>query len=418
MSDVRRLVGGSALLVVGGLVASVFSYLYNLRAAHALGPVGYADLGALFSLLMVATVASGACVTLGMRWSAQAQADERRALARRFAMSAAGVGLVVAAIGLLPIGPVTSALSLDRVDYILVLLQVPLLLYLSALRGVFQGAQRFLFVALSQVAEMVMRLGIGAGALMLGYGVTGALAAVLAATGLTALATTVGALDFQRSAVERTGGLNLDGKMLFADVLPNLAAAGLLAVLLNADILIVKQVVTEELAGQYVAISTIAKIILYLVAPVASAAFPLITSKSQAGEKHYQVLALALCLTLLGALGVQAIYTIAPGTLVKALYGDAYVSAYTMLPTVGWFIVVYALVNLTTFYFLAMGQRRFLALFAVLLTATLVVARGVDVAMLVRIQILTAGTLAILVSFFAVYLWQKRDQLALLLKTP
>lgn len=87
--------------------------------------------------------------------------------------------------------------------------------------------------------------------------------------------------------------------------------------------------------------------------------FPMISEHRAKGEKHYKVFFFSLILTLLLSLLVLGIYSIAPGTVIKILYGTKYTPYYALLPQIGLAFLFYSLVNLMTNYYMAIKNFTF-----------------------------------------------------------
>src|SRR3989339_1486212 len=71
MSIGQRLIKSSTIILVGTVVASLFSYLFNMLMGRMLGPIKYGELTALMSLLAIISVAGGAILTITMRYSGE-----------------------------------------------------------------------------------------------------------------------------------------------------------------------------------------------------------------------------------------------------------------------------------------------------------------------------------------------------------
>jgi len=165
-------------------------------------------------------------------------------------------------------------------------------------------------------------------------------------------------------------------------------------------------------AGLYAAVSNVAKIILYVSAPIISVMFPMISEKKTKGEKHYKMFLLALSLTMLSSLVVLAAYSVAPGTIMRVLYGTTYTGFYSLLPVVGFYVVIYSLVNLVVNYFLAVRDFIFLWLFGLALVVLFgsVAFYHPSIEMVVRLFVST--TSALFAILMARYLYTKRLQLS------
>ena len=243
---------GGAQLLAAAVVALVCNYLFLLGAGRLLGSADYGTVAALAGLLTVVLLPTGAIQMAISREVSRHEALGEQAEAAAFVRglvvlgAKATVPLIVVALALLV--PMRELLRIDATE--------PVALAMTALVGVFlfpislgclQGQQRFRALAFNSAAPMVIRLAFFA-ALVVGgtrlYGALGALA-------VSSVAGTTMALIANRSVLRSARGITVPNLRPFLRYLVPVAV-GLfgIAVLTNADILIVKARFSAEDAGR------------------------------------------------------------------------------------------------------------------------------------------------------------------------
>jgi len=174
---------------------------------------------------------------------------------------------------------------------------------------------------------------------------------------------------------------------------------------------LVKHYFSPEQAGLYSAVSTIAKIIIYITAPVIPVMFPMVSAQQIKGEKHYRIFLFSIVLALLVSLAVLAIYIIAPQTVISILYGSKYLPYYALLPLLGVAFLFYSLINIIVNYYLAIKNFVFLWFFGLILGIQLIVVSfwHPSLESIAKTLIMTNGALFVLM--FGYYLLTKKQQI-------
>lgn len=422
MNGARKLVLSSSIVFAGTIIASIFSYLFNMLMGRLLGPEQYGEMTALMSLQTIIAVAGGAILTISMRYSGELyNAKYYDALKKLFGFLTKNlffIGLAIFVICLAFVKPVANFLAIpDFLPVILIFLGVITSLLIVINKGYFQGLQKFTSLAGIGILEMVLRLGLGLLLVFAGLKLNGAIGAIVAAT-LIAYAFSFLPISkfFKNLRVNDGHKFKFDKKEIIAYTWPTLITSFFLIASLNIDVILVKHYFDPQSAGQYAAISTIAKIILYITSSIASVMFPMVSERKVKGSKHYQVFLFSLIITLAAALAILAVYVVAPGKVISILYGSEYLSAYNLLPEAGLFILFYSLINLMANYYMVIKNFFFLILyfFVFLAEITVVVLWHPSILAVVRTFILMNGILfALLLGY---YIYTKREALTLIFR--
>src|SRR6202167_2280516 len=174
-----QLYGGVLTLLAGSGLVGVTNLVYNVMTARLLGPSGFANATAVYTLLMLLS-----CITLAFQVvcakyvartvSAESRAQVFASLHQRAWMAGLGIGLVL----FLFKGPLTAYLNLpDPVLISLLALGVAFYVPLGVRRGYIQGIHAFGPLAINFMLEGLVRLGGAFLLIELGMGVKGAVLA-------------------------------------------------------------------------------------------------------------------------------------------------------------------------------------------------------------------------------------------------
>jgi len=371
MSDIRKLLSSSIIVFIGTIVSGILSYLFNVKMGDLLQPALYGELTAAMSLFTVASVGTSAFTIITMRYVGQYYyAEEGRGLGnvvKKLFIYALGLAMILFLVGWALSGVIARSFQIESSTIVVISFAAFFTsLAMTVGRGIMQGTQQFWVASMSAIVEMIGRLGLGILFVKAGWGVQGALWAILIGSLVAYIATIPKTRSLLAKSKEVTGEETaLSGKEVLTYTWPSLVMSLFLNVLLTADILLVKRYFPAVNAGEYAAVSTVAKIMFFLTGPIVSVMFPMITERRSKGERHYQMLFLSLLISLVMGGSLLLIYTIAPGLIMRTLYGDAYAAQAVLLPKVGMVMLVYALINLMANYFMAIKSYWYLVWMAV-----------------------------------------------------
>jgi O-antigen/teichoic acid export membrane protein len=421
MNEAKKLISNTSIVFTGTIIGSFFAYLFNMLTGRMLGPVLYGEFTALLSLIAILSVAGGAVMTVTMKYASDLYAKDQilgiKKLYTKFSQYVLVFAFVLFVVCLIFIKPIESYFSLNKTLPIVIALSSFVFSFLIIVnRGILQGTQKFLPLSITGALEMFLRLILGVFLIKIGLSLSGAMAAVVISTAIVYFTTLLPLKKIFKQKSTESEEFIFNKKEIVKYTLPALISSILLMVALNIDIILVKHYFDPETAGIYAAISTIAKIVLYATGAIVGVMFPMISEKKSSGEKHYKLLLFSIILTVVGALIILGAYIIAPGTIIKILYGQKYVVFYPLLSKVGFFILLYALINVMANYYLAIKDFLFLYFFGavIILQFVLIAANHSSLETVVKILIATSGLLFVLL--FGYYLVTKKEQLISYLK--
>lgn len=422
MEQAKKLLSSGLVVISGTLIGSAFSYLYNMMMGRMLGPVEYGELASLLSLVTIVAVASGAILTISMRFAGELFGLKNflgiKRVLKTFSKYSIFLGIILVLVCFLLINPIKDFLSIDKtIPLVIAFSSFVFLFPIMVNRGIIQGIQKFLPLTVVNSLEMAIRLLLGVLLVKLGFDLSGALLGFVLATAL-AYVITFWPLKKIISLPEKSSDaqLHFNKKEVLSYSWPTLVTALFLVVGINLDILLVKHFFPAEQAGIYAAISTIGKIIFYALGPLISVMFPLISEKRARGEKHYQTFFLSLALTVVIGVLAVGVYSTVPGFIIKILYGSQYLSFYYLLPQVGIFILFYTLINLIANYFMAVKDFNFLWFYGGVLIAMYLVLESYHPNLTMVLRVFTSGFGLLFALMIGYYLFTKRAQIKSLIK--
>jgi len=299
----RQLVTGGSVLAVALVVTNAGNYILNLLLGRWLSPAEFAD-ASLMVTMMLTFASISVCLALvtarfiGIRDAAGDVGGSER-LVRTLRRVALSVGIVIAA--------VVAAGSPWWRDifhtgsawpFVILACGIPFYLQCAVGRGTLQGRLRFAPLAVTFLVEMIVRLSVGSGLVLLGMGVDGAtagLALSLVAAWVTVMLFRPGHSRARRAIeagpVDASPGTSTDlaGVRAYAAFVSVLLVGQM--VINNSDVLIAKASLAPFDAGLYSAVALIGRAVFFLSWSVATVVFPVVALRHAKGESGHRVLA-------------------------------------------------------------------------------------------------------------------------------
>ncbi len=287
-----RVLSGSFILLSGSGLATAINLAYNIAVARFLGPKGFGNATAVYTLLTLLSAVTLSFQIVSAKIVAQQKsADGKYAGYRGFHGGAWICGISAALLLLLFQRTISDYLNLS--DPLLVaLLSVGIAFYipLGSRRGYLQGAYGFRRLATSLVTEGAVRLGGSLVLILLGFGVRGVIAANSAAVVVAYFAIVPAVAGRIPNPLHRSHALReMSQAMVFfsGQVLIN-----------NCDIVLVKHFFVPEAAGLYAAVAMVGRVIFSFSQAIVNSMFPLVAGTHEEERKDLTVIATSLLLVL------------------------------------------------------------------------------------------------------------------------
>lgn len=280
------------ILLSGSGFATAINFGYNIAVARFLGPKGFGHATAVYTLLTFISAVTLSFQIISAKIVAQEKTPEGKSAGyRSLHRQAWACGIVTALVLLLFRGSITDYLNLPG-PLLIVLLTVGAAFYvpLGSRRGYLQGAYGFRRLATNLVLEGAVRLGGSLLLILLGFGVSGVIAANSAAVAVAYFAIVPKlpvhiAIPFRFAYAAHE---LLQAVVFFAgQVLIN-----------NCDIVLVKHFFVPRSAGLYAAVAMVGRVIFTFSSSVVNSMFPLVAGSREEDRRDFRVIATALMLVL------------------------------------------------------------------------------------------------------------------------
>lgn len=312
-----RIVSGSVVLLSGSALTTGLNLLYNVAVARFLGPDGFGQATAVFTLLTLLSAITLSYQMVTAKVVAQQRAVGQGSDPRRIYWSAWACGLIIAAALIVFEHRIADYLHLSN-TLLIVLLSIGAAFYvpLGSRRGSVQGEQRFGALATNLVLEGLIRLGGSLILIKLGFGVNGVIAANAVAIAVAYFALT----PRRRAASPARLGLGILNREVAQAVV---FFAGQMLIN-NSDIVLVKHFFAPDAAGLYAVVAMVGRVVFALCQAVVNSMVPIVAGSRAEERKSLSLISTALVLVLaLGSLMALALRLI-PATLWTALFGPGF----------------------------------------------------------------------------------------------
>jgi O-antigen/teichoic acid export membrane protein len=315
-----QVVSGSLILLAGSGLVGVTNLVYNVAVARMLGPIGFAQATAVYTLLMLMSAVTLSFQIVCAKLVANHESPEEKAavyagLHRKAWAMGVGIGLLM----LLGRGLISSYLNLPD-QLLIVLLSAGTAFYipLGARRGCMQGVYAFSSLAGNLLIEGLVRLG---GAFLLikaGIGVRGAVLASVTAVMLAYLS------GRPQRELRVTNGLQVATS--FREGLQAIVFFAGQVVINNFDIVLVKHFFASEKAGVYAAVALVGRFVNMCAWSVVSTMFPVSAARQEdRGGRSLLYLSLGMVLSIVGVV-ILGLWMV-PNFIWKVIFGPHFTLA-------------------------------------------------------------------------------------------
>ncbi|MCB1069719.1 MAG: hypothetical protein KDL31_05145 [Kiritimatiellae bacterium] len=359
--DQSGLLRHSVFLFLTTQVANVSNLLYQAVTGRSLTTEEYGVLAAMMNLLLITATPMEALRTAMAHFVARTMKagnpGEIRWLVGIWSRRLLLVAAVVVAAGFLFSGPVADFFQLtNTAPFEITCVLVACTLFLPLMTGTFQGAEKFIWVSLSLHVWTILRLGIVYLFMLLHPSAIMGLAAHGLALAMGLLISVEGLRRLTRGYESAPPAQGMGSYFM-----QTLYLLGAFAILMNADILLVKHFFHPEDAGLFARAATIGRSVIFLPMPIALVMFPKVISRGAVDGSGRGTLLKALLLVVFlvgGAVGAVYLFPWLPLWL---LYGDRHPTAdmirllITLVTAMAPMGFTYLLINYE------MAQRRFRA---------------------------------------------------------
>jgi O-antigen/teichoic acid export membrane protein len=345
----------------GSMVANLFNYLFQITMGRMLSVQTFGEMNALFSTMIIFSVPFASITNFLAKGISSSYALEQYQQANYLIIRSYKSLLIVGAVLFLFGFSFSKLIS----DYLKISSMTPVLLLFALVFvsmiipihiGVLQGIQRIKDLSLLSAGSGFFKYAFCLVLVAFGLGLNG----IMIGTILSSLL--IGYVSFQPVARHLKKGQSPPSDNpyhLYAYAFPVLLANLALAILTQADIILVKYFFPPHEAGIYSSAAIIGKIVMYLPAAIVISLFPMVAYSRARSESTRSLILKSLGMTMvLSGSGALILYLFS-GPVVSFFFGDRFHSAVPLIGLFGLAMLPMALITIVMNYNLARGARYF-----------------------------------------------------------
>lgn len=355
------LVRGSIFIFIANNTVNFGNFLYNLMMGRLLGPEKYGELGALLSILVITgvplSILSLLIIKLVSSYWGKGELGKIYSLYLVLTPRLFLSGFLASIIMVLFIPQIAGFLYINSyLPLIIITFYLTISFPATLNKSIFSGSLYFSFLTLNSFVEVLTKLLLSFTFVLNNLDVSGALLGAFLATVIRYLLATF-ELRMIIGKVKNIS-MHIEKEMLLKTFFPVFMVSFALTSFFTVDIIMVRHFFPATEAGDYVAVSTIAKIIYYAVGPIIGVMFPIISSRVSGGKSYILPLLGTLVMTLFISSGAMFIYFLIPQVIIGFLYGDKYISASVYLGLFSFFITIYTINSILTHFLLSISYYK------------------------------------------------------------
>ncbi|CAM1368200.1 oligosaccharide flippase family protein [Tenacibaculum xiamenense] len=341
--------------MISVMIVNAGNYLYNLILGRWLGPVLFADVAVLITLLLVLSFLAMTIQLLCAKFVIEIppeRTDNFKKVIYKYTLFFSGI------IGLLCMLFAKQLIDIFHLDNSLIFflfgIGVPIYFVMSVSRGLHQGKQEFISLSQSYLLEMFGRLSLTF--ILIGFNIVNPTIAV-----------TIGILfsfvlglfpnQFTFSSLKEESVLaETETKAIYKFLLITALYEGTQIVINNSDILIVKHYFESNRAGLYASLALIGRVVYFVIWMLVMVLLPKVILAKKEGRDPQKVLINYLKFILLLTVTLVIGCYLFPEVIIAILFGKQYLSMGPLLYKYALATSLFALANVFVYYFLSLSK--------------------------------------------------------------
>jgi len=337
----------SVLAVNGG------NYLYNLILGRVLGPSEFADAAVLITFLLVLSFAAMTFQLVTAKFSVLFEHDIFKSFVSKIYKSALLAGVIAGLLIIVFANPLQNVFNTSSSNMFIVFgCGVPLYFLMSVNRGVFQGKKAFKALSITYQSEMLSRLLITLGLILI-FNIQSAV--VIAVGILTSFV--FGLIPFKRPSMVSKSALTLtkthakDIKKFFIIT----AFYELTQIIINnSDILLVKHYFESYEAGLYASLALIGRMVYFIAWMFVMLLLPTVVQLKKDGKETAPTLFKYMGYIVIISVCIIVVCLSFPETIITLLFGNAYIAMAPLLWKYAIATSMFAISNIFAYYYLSL----------------------------------------------------------------
>jgi len=363
------LISGSFLLISGGILANLFSFIFNFFMSRNLRVEDYGTFVSLVSIITLLSIPAAALaptiVTLAGNFFAEKNLGMVHVLYIKIIQILIVISIVLFTLFTIYAGPISSFFNIEDSTLLPLTAVAIMFSYVFTINlSFFQARLSFKLLSSLSVASSFTKLIFGVLLVLTGFGLSGAIGSYLLSYVIPIL---IGSFFLKNVLFHKSEKkFHISYKELVSFGIPSAVIIFCLNSFINTDILLVKHLFSEKDAGLYAGLSLVGRVVFYITAPVTTVMFPIIINRVKSSIPYKNILHGALGITAAISFFVTSFYFLFPKfTILFFLKKEEYLIVANNLGMFGIFISLYSLISVFAYYFLAIKQTKILYLLVV-----------------------------------------------------
>jgi len=354
------LIYGSSILVLGGLVANFFNFLFNLFMSRNLIVSDYGTLASIVSLIGFPTLILAALTPLVVNFAGDYFAKNQLAQIRGFYIKIlkflflVGILFFIVFIFLLP--NISTFFHIENKNILILAGFMIFLAFMGIINlSLLQAKLAFGYQVFLSLVGAAAKLILGIIFVFSGFSVTGSILA-MAISGLIMYIFSFYPIKFifDKKLISDT---SINTKELFRYGIPSALTLLGLTSFISTDVILVKHFFSPQSAGIYAGLSLLGRVIFYISAPIMGVMFPLIVQKHSKNENYTNTFKLSLFLVFVPSVLITMIYFLFPNfSIIFFLKKSEYLEGVPYLGMFGIFLSIYCLLHITANFYLSIKK--------------------------------------------------------------
>lgn len=363
----------SLILLSSSIILYLTSYLYQFYNSRALGPIDYGILATFFSILYIFGVIPSfiqmSITKFTLEFIHKKEFDKLKYLINRSFIKLPIYFLFVCISFYILNFLISKIFNFSFVDYFIsdflkmpkesfLILFIIMIFYLlvAITRGVLQGFKFFKKLGLNLSLEGLIKLGFAILFVSIGFGVSGAVLALLVSSISVFLLTL-----WQIRNSFKYDSKKFETKHIYISSIPFFVTFLVLTLIYNLDMILIKHFFEAQEAGYYGVLSTLGKIIYFSTFPIIQVMFPISSEEKIKNKKNSDSLLMksTLIVFLISSI-ITLLYFLFPSFIINLLFGKDYLIISNLLGGFGIFMILFSLCNLFAFYNLSINRWKFI----------------------------------------------------------
>ena len=409
--EISQFIGGSSITLLSSLSTGFLNYLYHLFMGRMLGSSDYGAFSSLLSLFYIFGVPTGTFSLIITKFSAGLKRNEQFFQKMEKKIIWFSLGFLLLFVVLTPI--ISSFLHLDiSLPVFLVGLSLSIG-FLATFKGAtLRGRLNFVPLAVGSTVSTAIKLLLGIVFVYFGMGINGAVLPIV----LIVIFSYFYFCRFLEKKEILPRKKDSSFKKLANNEIWHYAGSTFFftlsfALLYSIDIILARHFLSAQQAGWYGALSTLAKIIYFLIGPITLVLFPMAAKKKDNGENSHRLFRFSFFIVALISSSITSAYFLFPNLILKLFYGFQFLSASRYLGLFGVFLSLYSLAYSLGNFMLSQEKTKVVVVFpvlAVLLQVTLIYFFHQGILQILKASIFACGLLFL--SLLVYYILDGRQQ--------